>query len=325
MLNGSWRISPFSQISASLLSYSFQPTIRTLCALEEVELNCQTTAASKTTFRKQDTFYRPSYEPQITPTPTGRTSAGPEHSAKPAWQTPSCPQPCLLTPLTNPSLSGSYSEQNLLSPARASQKRDPLAAVSARECALNQTKGDAGSPPGTPGSGSSLRAPGREVPNYIKLLRGLCFSPPPRPAFPPRRRDRPRRCAPGARTRTRPPPAPLTATAPHAPPLAPPLRLPTLTRGGGGATASQSAAQVLPAVTFAPGPRSALACYWLTGGAWPRPLALPNARKAGRPARLFTTAASRPAPFLQPASHWLRGAPHPRCDWRGLEGTRCEL
>lgn len=52
--------SPFlPNLCLAAKSYSFHPTIRTLCALEEIELDCQTTAASRTTFQKQDMFYRP--------------------------------------------------------------------------------------------------------------------------------------------------------------------------------------------------------------------------------------------------------------------------
>lgn len=65
------------------------------------------------------------------------TALPPHHAVRPSGRTLSCPQPCLLTPLTNPSHSGCYGEQNLLSPARASPRREALAAVSAPKCPLN--------------------------------------------------------------------------------------------------------------------------------------------------------------------------------------------
>lgn len=239
-----------------------------------------------------------------------------------------CPQPCLLTPLTNPSLSGSYSEQNLLSPARASQKRDPLAAVSACECALNQTKGDAGSPPGSPGSGSSLQAPGREVPNYIKLLRGLCFSPPPRPAFPPKGPTAPL-CSRCPHTH---PPAPSaahcdSAACPALRPAPPPASGHSRGRRGRRKPISNpgsASCDVLPRPALRP--RLLLANWWslaLSIGSSKRQESRETHPLVYHRCSARAGGASRPAPFLQPASHWLRGGPHPRCDWRRLEGTRC--
>lgn len=76
------------------------PSVR---ALEGTELNFQTTKESRATLKTQDTFSRPTYEPPIAPAAAGRSGAAPRRAVRPSGRALSCPQPCLLTPLTNPS------------------------------------------------------------------------------------------------------------------------------------------------------------------------------------------------------------------------------
>lgn len=167
---------------------------------------------------------------------------------------------------------------------------------------LNHEEEEAACLPGSPGSGCSLlpiRASRREVPNCTKLLRGLCFSPPLLPAEgdPPGCAARTARRCRSLRQRRQPRPSPRPSScqrsleAPRQP-ISPrdPLR-----------------------------PRSLLANWW--SRAAPVGSSKRQENRESRPLVYHTCPSRaggvlRPAPFLQPAFHWLRGMPHPRCDWR---------
>lgn len=111
------------------------PLIPSLGALEETEPSFQTRKALA--LPKSRTRFKDLRRSQKPPAPMGRDRAARKHDVETGSQPLCYSQPCLLTPPTDPSGSESYSEQNLLRPARASRKREPLAAAGTRARSLN--------------------------------------------------------------------------------------------------------------------------------------------------------------------------------------------
>lgn len=154
---------------------------------------------------------------------------------------------------------------------------------------------------------------------------GDSFSPPPHTTSLSAQGDRP---AP-RRSRPRPhepPPPPLTATGPAAPPRLNPAVLGRRRQRRRQPISSPDPASRDSSTPPNPGPRSALARYWLAGGARPRLLALPNAKRPRDPPpylpRLSGPSWARALPRLfPPAGPQLaaRCAP-PCCDWQRASG-----
>lgn len=225
----------------------------------------------------------------------GRDRAARKHDVEMGSQPLCYSQPCLLTPPIDPSGSESYSEQNLLSPARASRKREPLAAAGTRARSLNYEDAEDSACPALGGGAPLARPPIAEegcpcpCPCQPRAPRGILLHPlPPSPRA-----------------------APAAARCDRAAGPAPPQ--PTSSGGGGGrAAVSQSAARALPVVTPAPPPTRGLAPpslvigYLLERGlaCWLSPT--PGGRRG--PAPLFTAVA-----WLEPgASPRLCPAAGPR-------------